>query len=525
MTVKPFDLFIIGGGVNGCGVARDASGRGLRVGLAEMNDLGSATSSASTKLFHGGLRYLEFFEFNLVRESLEEREILLRAMPHISWPMRFVLPYAPGMVFDPTTPLSRGLRFLMPWLAGRRPAWLIRAGLFLYDHMGGREILPGTRRVDLDRDPVGVPLRKEFTRAFEYSDCWVDDARLVVLNAVDAYQRGATIMPRTKVIQALRVEEKKPMWEIHTQHENGSKQVFYARVLVNAAGPWVTKVIGQLAQQDGQETRADTIRLVRGSHIITHKLFNHPKSYFFLGEDGRIVFAIPYLKDYTLIGTTDVPHESPDEPAVCSPWERDYLCAAVSRYLHRPVEKRDIIATYSGVRPLYEDGAVSATAASRDYFLRLDDAPGAPLLTIYGGKITTYRRLAQAVLTSLEQYFPAMGPAWTGQGAPLPGGDFPVDGFANLVDDLASAYPFAARQLLARLARTYGTMAHQVLAGAKTKEDLGAYFGADIYARELDWSKRHEWVVTAQDFTQRRTKTHLWLEEAQMRAIDAYLQS
>ena len=351
------DLFVIGGGVNGCGIARDAAGRGLSVVLAEMDDLASATSSASTKLFHGGLRYLEYFEIRLVREALKEREVLLRAMPHISWPMRFVLPYHRDMRFEGDTPTSRLLAIFMPWMKGRRPAWLIRLGLFLYDHLGGREILPGTTRVDLKTDVAGVPLQERFARAYEYSDCWVEDSRLVVLNARDAGARGARIRTRARVTRAERIGD---LWQVTTQDQgSGEIRQTRARVLVNAGGPWVEDIVRNTA---GLNPGAG-IRLVRGSHIVTRKLFDHDKCYLFQGEDGRIVFAIPYETDFTLIGTTDAEHPDPSVKPECTREEADYLRAFASRFFREPVREKDIVWTYSGVRPLYDDGASSATAA------------------------------------------------------------------------------------------------------------------------------------------------------------------
>ncbi|MCA0423208.1 MAG: glycerol-3-phosphate dehydrogenase, partial [Proteobacteria bacterium] len=355
------DLLIIGGGINGCGIARDAAGRGYSVCLAEMNDLASATSSASTKLFHGGLRYLEYFEWRLVREALIERETLLRAMPHISWPMRFVLPLNEDMRFEPATPASRIVAGLFPWLRGRRPGWMIRIGLGLYDRLGSRQILPGTSSVDLTTDPVGKPLKPGMRKAFEYSDCWVDDARLVALNARDAAQRGATILTRTKVTSA---QARDGVWRAKVQTGSGPVTIS-ARMLVNAAGPWAGEVIRNVT---GLDTR-ETVRLVRGSHIVTRRLFDHDKCYFFQGDDGRIVFVIPYEADFTLIGTTDVDHKSPDTPPLCTSEERDYLCRFVSKYLSTPVEPADVVWSYSGVRPLYDDGQASATAATRDYKL------------------------------------------------------------------------------------------------------------------------------------------------------------
>jgi glycerol-3-phosphate dehydrogenase len=428
--LDPVDLFVIGGGINGCGIARDAAGRGYSVALSEMGDLASATSSGSTKLFHGGLRYLEFFEFRLVREALKEREVLLRAMPHISWPMRFVLPVHPDMRFESDTPTSRLLGFLMPWMKGRRPAWLIRLGLFLYDHLGGREILPGTRSLDLASVPEGRGLKSHFKRAFEYSDCWVEDSRLVVLNARDAELRGAQVRPHSKVVSARRSDG---LWAIETLCAlTGDTTTCYARGLVNAAGPWVSDVVNNVT---GSNARNRT-RLVRGSHIVTRRLFDHEKSYFFQGTDGRIIFAIPYETDFTLIGTTDIEHPDPFEAPVCTPQEQDYLIAFINQYLERPIGAADVVWTYAGVRPLFDDGATSATAATRDYVLKLEtDAGAVPLLNVYGGKITTYRKLAEAAMAELDPHFTGKSGAWTA-GAALPGGDFAVSDVASLTQRL-----------------------------------------------------------------------------------------
>ena len=367
------DLFVIGGGINGCGIARDAAGRGMSVDLAEMNDLASATSSASTKLFHGGLRYLEYFEIRLVREALVERETLLRAMPHISWPMRFVLPYHRDMRFEGETPTSRILNVVMPWMRGRRPAWLIRLGLFLYDHLGGRDILPGTRTLDLREAPEGAPLKDKFAQAFEYSDCWIEDSRLGGAQRARCRGAGATIRVRTRVIGA---ERKGGLWHVRLEDsETGATDTVRARALVNAGGPWVGDVITGTLRLNSSEG----VRLVRGSHIVTRKLYDHDKCYFFQGTDGRIIFAIPYEGEFTLLGTTDAEHESPDTAPECTPEEAAYLCRFASAYFKTPVTEEDIVWTYSGVRPLYDDGAKSATAATRDYVLSLDESGGAPL--------------------------------------------------------------------------------------------------------------------------------------------------
>ncbi|NBB97982.1 MAG: glycerol-3-phosphate dehydrogenase, partial [Alphaproteobacteria bacterium] len=369
-TQDVVDLLIVGGGINGCGIARDAAGRGLSVTLCEKGDLAGATSSASTKLFHGGLRYLEYFEFRLVREALIERETLLRAMPHISWPMRFVLPYHKDMRFESDTPTSKLLSLFMPWMRGRRPGWLIRMGLFLYDNLGGRKILPGTTTRTLSGTAEGAPLQDRFQKAYEYSDCWVEDSRLVVLNARDAEARGAQIHTRTEVVSA---SAENGVWQVTVRTEDATKTV-RAKMLINAAGPWVGDVIHGKLRLNSREN----VRLVRGSHIVTRKLYDHDKCYFFQGTDGRIIFAIPYEQDFTLIGTTDAEHDDPSCAPVCTDEERDYLCAFASEYFAKPVTPDDVVWTYSGVRPLYDDGASSATAATRDYTLKIDRSAGAP---------------------------------------------------------------------------------------------------------------------------------------------------
>lgn len=509
------DLFVIGGGINGCGIARDAVGRGLTVALAEQGDLAQGTSSASTKLFHGGLRYLEYFEFRLVRESLEERETLLAAMPHISWPMRFVLPYHPDMRFDSQTPAARLLARLMPWMAGRRPAWMIRLGLFLYDHLGGRKILPGTRTVDLTRDPAGAALQPRFARALEYSDCWVEDSRLVALNAVDAARRGARIMTRTRVVSATRSDG---LWRIETEGPGG-RETHHARALVNAGGPWVGEIIRDVTRIETREG----VRLVRGSHIVTRRLYDHDRCYFLQGSDGRIIFAIPYEQDFTLIGTTDVDHAGDPAEAVCSEAERDYLCAFASQYFRRPISAADVVWSYSGVRPLYNDGASSASAATRDYVLSLD-AAGAPLLNIFGGKITTYRRLAESALARLRPYFPAASADWTAR-VPLPGGDFPVSGVQALTARLSAEHPFLTPAWAARLVRAYGTDAAQMLGGAATAADLGRDFGATLTEAEVRWLMRQEFATRAEDIVWRRSKLGLRLTPEQIAELDAFMTS
>ena len=510
------DVFVIGGGINGCGIARDAVGRGLSVVVAEMDDLASATSSASTKLFHGGLRYLEYFEFRLVKEALIERETLLRAMPHISWPMRFVLPFHKDMRFDSETPTSRLLNMVMPWMKGRRPAWLIRLGLFLYDHLGGREILPGTKSVDLRQGPEGAPLNDKFVKAYEYSDCWVEDARLVVLNARDAVARGAKLFTRTKVTSASRAGD---LWLITLEdQQTGEVRTQRARMLVNAAGPWVGDIIHDKISLPSNEG----VRLVRGSHIVTKRLFDHDKCYFFQGQDGRIIFAIPYETDFTLIGTTDQDHQDPTQRPTCTVEEQDYLCTFASQYFKKPISRDDIVWTYSGVRPLYDDGASNASAATRDYTLKVNDTDGAPVLNVFGGKITTYRRLAESALEKMAPYFPDLPGPWTA-GVTLPGGDFEVADLAALIARLKRDYGFLTDFWARRLIRAYGTEAWQVLGDAYKATDLGPDFGATLTGAEVRWLIDQEFARTAEDVVWRRNKLGLRLSEAEISVLDTWM--
>ncbi|HKK22976.1 MAG TPA: glycerol-3-phosphate dehydrogenase [Pseudohaliea sp.] len=488
----PADLLIVGGGVNGCGIARDAAGRGLPVTLCEMGDLAQATSSASTKLFHGGLRYLERYEFRLVREALIEREVLLQAMPHISWPLRFVLPHHPGL----------------------RPRWLLRLGLFLYDHLGGRKLLPPTRTLDLARDPAGGPLKDDYRTGFEYSDCWVEDSRLVILNARDAAERGATILTRTRLVSA---ERRSTFWEAVLENtRTGRRRTVRARALVNAAGPWVDKVIGNCLRENAH----GHVRLVRGSHIVTRRLFEHDRSYIFQNTDGRIVFAIPYETDFTLIGTTDRDHQGDPGTAFCTDEEADYLCQTVSSYFDRPVKRGDIVWRFSGVRPLYDEGTASAAAATRDYVLEIEDQEGAlPALHVFGGKITTYRKLAEAALVKLKPYFPQMRPAWT-SGTPMPGGDFPLGETAERISALRAAYPFLGEHWAERLWRAYGTDAPAVLGDARNAADLGPTYGWNLTEREVCWLIRREWAETAEDVLWRRSKLGLRFAPHQTATLD-----
>ncbi|HBZ44572.1 MAG TPA: glycerol-3-phosphate dehydrogenase [Maritimibacter sp.] len=480
---ETLDLFVIGGGVNGAGIARDAAGRGLRVALAEKGDLAQATSSASSKLIHGGLRYLEFYEFRLVRESLAERDNLLAAMPHIAWPVRFVLPHH----------------------AGLRPRWMLRSGLFLYDRLGGRG-LPGTKQIDLGQHPAGALLADRFRTGFEYSDAWVDDARLVVLNARDAVLRGATVMTRAKVVATARHATH---WEINVERD-GQIETHRARQLVNAAGPWA----GDLSDMTGTPHK---LRLVRGSHIVIPRLPGHDQPYILQGQDGRIVFLIPYEDDYTLIGTTEADQDTPPETAECSPDEAAYLVGFVNEYLKTPISTDDIVWTYSGVRPLI-DTEGDNRSASRDYELAYDATGGAPVLTVLGGKLTTYRKLAESALEKMGQ-----GGTWTA-GAPLPGGTFDRGAGPRLIGEWRARYPFLTEPWARRMLRSYGTETETIFGGATELGDLGRDFGATLSEAEVKFLIRHEFAMTAEDVLWRRSKLGLRLDPEQVRALADYME-
>ena len=492
-TSAPYDLAIIGGGVNGCGIARDAAGRGWSVFLCEANDLASATSSASTKLIHGGLRYLEYREFRLVREALMEREVLWGIAPHIIWPLRFVLPH------------HRGLR----------PAWLLRLGLFMYDNLGGRKLLPSTRGVRLRDDPAGRLLKPHFTRAFEYSDCWVDDSRLVVLNARDAADKGATIAPRTRCVSGARIDGS---WALTVCDERtGARREVRAKALVNAAGPWVGEVMRTVLRANTPAT----VRMVQGSHIVVKRLYPEDHCYIFQNADNRIFFVIPYERDFTLIGTTDNDYTGDPADVRASPEEIAYLCEAASAYFVTPVLPAQVVWSYSGVRPLYDDGATEAQAATRDYVLELDAPAGQPpLLSIFGGKITTYRRLAEAALARLGPHLPpptGRASGWTGR-EKLPGGDFPRDGFAQQLADARTRHPTLPDATLHRLLRAYGTCMDEMLADV---EHSGHVLGADLTEAEVRYLVRREWAMTAHDIAWRRSKLGLRLTPEELHRIDA----
>ncbi|MCT4333810.1 glycerol-3-phosphate dehydrogenase [Paracoccus sp. YLB-12] len=480
------DLFVIGGGINGAGVARDAAGRGLKVVLCEKDDLAEGTSSRSGKLVHGGLRYLEYYEFRLVREALIEREVLMRAAPHIIWPMRFVLPHSPQ----------------------DRPAWLVRLGLFLYDHLGGRKKLPGTRTLDLSRDPEGAPLLDQYTKGFEYSDCWVDDARLVVLNAVDAAEKGAEVLTRSPCISARRQDG---AWTVQTRDEaTGETRTFRARCLVNCAGPWVTDFITRVAGANSSRN----VRLVKGSHIIVPKFWPGNNAYLVQNHDKRVIFINPYEGDKALIGTTDIAYDGRAEDVAADEAEIDYLLNAVNRYFKEKLRRSDVLTTFSGVRPLFDDGQGNPSAVTRDYVFDLDQTGGAPLLNIFGGKITTFRELAERGMHKLKDIFPQMGGDWT-ETAPLPGGEIAnadYESYANLLREL---HPWMPRKLVHHYGRLYGARTKDVVAGAMNLDDLGRHFGGQLYEAEARYLVAREWAQRPEDILCRRTKHYLHLTDAQ----------
>ncbi len=487
---QAFDLAVIGGGVNGAGIARDAAGRGARVLLLERGDLAEGTSSNSTKLIHGGLRYLEHYEFALVREALTEREVLWGIAPHIIWPLRFILPHRKGL----------------------RPRWLLRLGLFLYDHIGGRKFLPAARSVTLANHPAGAALKPEYTRAFAYSDGWVDDARLVILNARDAADRGAEVRTRCEVTSLTR---EAGLWRIEAGGES-----FMARAVVNAAGPRVLDLLGRAGEPSRQK-----MRLVRGSHIVVRKLFDHPFAYFFQLPDGRIFFAIPYEDDFTLIGTTDVDHKAGLDKVEASAEEIAYLCEGASDYFRKPVTPADVVWTYSGVRPLVDDGSGKPEAATRGYRFELDGGTDGtpPLLSVFGGKITTYRELSAEAVGRLAPFLPVLkGADWTGA-ANLPGGNFGRFDAPALTRSLERRYPFLGEAQARRLTRLYGTLAQDFLGEAASAADLGEDFGHGLSAAEVDYLCAREWARNADDILWRRTKLGLHFSPDQTARLAAYI--
>ncbi|WP_414040500.1 glycerol-3-phosphate dehydrogenase [Acidithiobacillus sp. M4-SHS-6] len=495
---QPFDLLIIGGGINGAGIARDASGRKLSVLLVEQDDLAAHTSSASTKLIHGGLRYLEYYEFRLVREALMERERLLGIAPHIIWPLEFVLPQGPES----------------------RSAWLIRAGLFLYDHLAPRSRLPASKAVHFGPHPAVQVLKPTYTQGFTYADCWVEDSRLVALNALDAAERGAKILTHTKLLSA---HPEKQLWAAQLIHKStGQTETVHARALINAAGPWVGEVLSNELGIKSQKT----VRKVKGSHIIVPRLYEGDYAFILQNPDHRIIFAIPYEYEYTLIGTTDIPYEGDPAQVQISAEETAYLCESVSRYFRTPVHPDDVVRSYSGVRPLYDDHATNASAVTRDYVLDMQgggDTP--PLLSVFGGKITTYRRLAEHALSLLQ---PVLGhpkdQSWTAN-APLPGGDIPHGDFSGFVRSLSEQYPFLPAHLAYRLARAYGTRALKILGNARQMEDLGQDFAAGLTQAEVDYLVTQEWAREPEDILWRRSKMALHVPEDTPKKLETYLQS
>ncbi|MEM7047501.1 MAG: glycerol-3-phosphate dehydrogenase [Pseudomonadota bacterium] len=491
MPDKPFDILIIGGGINGAGIARDAAGRGLRVALCEKDDLGAGTSSRSGKLIHGGLRYLEYYAFSLVRKALIEREVLLALAPHIVWPMRFVLPHS----------------------TIARPAWLVRLGLFLYDHLGGRKRLPGTRKINLHKELEGKPLKQGYKIAFEYSDCWVDDARLVVLNALDAYEKGAMIYPRTTCISAKR---EKDLWHV-TLHDNQTSKTWIvrARALINAAGPWVNDILSGVVRMNTSRQ----IRLVKGSHFIVPKFWDGDHAYLIQNTDKRVIFVNPYLESLALIGTTDVPYEQTPEDAAMDADETAYLLDVLGQYFRNAPKAEDIISSYAGVRPLYDDHTQNPSAVTRDYMFDLDAPTNQPpLLSIFGGKITTFRKLALDVMDRLAPFFDDMGPAWTDR-KPLPGGDMADGDFDRFISHAKRTYPFLPTALSKHYARLYGTRMTELLGKAKKIEDLGRHFGGMFYEAEARYLTQTEWAMTSEDILQRRTKHGLFLSDEECAAF------
>jgi glycerol-3-phosphate dehydrogenase len=485
-----YDLAVIGGGINGTGIACDAAGRGLSVFLCEKDDLASHTSSASSKLIHGGLRYLEHYEFRLVREALAEREVLLAKAPHIVSPLRFILPHRPHL----------------------RPAWLIRAGLFLYDHLGKRKTLAASRQLRFAADS---PLKAEINRGFEYSDCWVDDARLVVLNAMAARERGAHIHPRTRCVSARRSQG---LWHIHLERADGSLLSIRARALANAAGPWVARFV----REDLQLPSPYGIRLIQGSHIIVPRLFDNEQAYILQNEDGRIVFAIPYLRRFTLIGTTDREYQGDPSQVRISDEEIDYLLRVVNAHFRQPISRADILHSYAGVRPLCDDESDEPSAITRDYTLALSaEGDLAPLLSVFGGKLTTYRKLAESALAQLQPFFPDLKPRWTAE-APLPGGEN-MRSPQQLADSLCAQHSWLDPEMARRWSLSYGSRSWKILGEISSLDEMGEHFGHGLYAREVEYLCRQEWAVAVDDILWRRSKLGLLFSAEQRTRLDDYL--
>ena len=495
--LSDFDLLIIGGGINGTGIARDAAGRGLKVCLLEQNDLASATSSASSKLIHGGLRYLENYEFHLVRESLQERETLMSMAPHLIHPMRFILPHHKGL----------------------RPAFILRLGLWLYDHIGGRKRLPATRTLNLASAAHDLPLKPEFKKGFEYSDCWVDDSRLVVTNALGALEKGAQILVRHRFLHA---EKEGTRWKVEIETPARKRVSVTAGTIVNAAGPWVDAVQEHLPVMSGT---VNNMRLVKGSHIVVPRLYTDPRAFTFQGSDGRVVFTIPYGDSYTMIGTTDVPYNGDPGKVKIDKSEIKYLCDLVSGYFENPITPEQVIWSFSGVRPLYDDGEKNASKLTRDYVLDLEaDSETPPLLSIYGGKVTTYRRLAEDVLEKLTPYIRHGHQPWT-KGAALPGGDIKKGDFEAFYTRMQASHDWLSPALMRRLCLAYGTRISLILQAAKDVADLGIHFGGGLYEREVEYLMTHEWAHTAEDILWRRSKLGLVLSAAEQHSLDVWMKS
>jgi glycerol-3-phosphate dehydrogenase len=489
-----YDLLVVGGGINGVGIARDAAGRGLSVLLCESNDLGSATSSASSKLIHGGLRYLEHYEFRLVAEALKEREVLLRCAPHLVRPMRFVMPHVPQL----------------------RPAWMIRAGLFLYDYLARRQTLPGSHRVDLRKAPYNAGLKPGLEAGFIYSDCWVDDARLVICNARAAADLGASIATHTTCTAAARAGER---WRACLRDAAGRESEVMVKAIVNVSGPWARKVLADVLQVPA----TFNLKLVQGSHIVVPRLYDGEHAFILQNDDRRVVFVYPYERHYTLIGTTDIEFSGEPGPCRASAQEVAYLCRAANRYFLRELKPRDVVWSYSGIRPLFDDGASDPSAITRDYVLRVDGRENeAPVLSVFGGKITTYRRLAERALDALAPWFPGARGPWT-ESALLPGGAVGAGGSATAADTLGGRYPGLPRPLIAALLRRHGTLIGEVLGDSESIRTLGEHLGADLYAREVDYFISREWARSGEDVLWRRTKCGLHLTPAERQAVENYV--
>lgn len=488
---KNFDIFVIGGGVNGAAILRDAAGRGYKCGLAEMGDFGSATSSSSTKLLHGGLRYLESYQFRLVKESLRERDLLLNLMPHISWPLQFILPHNKNL----------------------RPYWILRLGLYIYDFLAGSTKLPKSKSIDLRNHPAGKFLQQSYKRALAYTDCWVEDSRLALLNILDAEKRGAKAFSYSKVTN---IQQKNGQWIVSVKSKERSFEI-KTKVLINTMGPWVNS----FDQLDNNKKNQSMVRLVKGSHIVVKKLFNHDSAYIFQGKDGRIIFSIPYEKDFTLIGTTEVEHNEGIE-VKCSDEEKKYLCDFASNYFQKKITVKDIIWDFSGVRALYENKTVEARNASRDYTFEVEEKQGSILLTVYGGKITTHRKLAEKAVSKITSLLKLNRKEWTSR-QHLPGGDFKLEDKEKIIEGLLEKYKFLNTIWAERLFKTFGSEVENVLGRAKAKPDLGRKFGYDLTEREVLWYINQEHVRCVEDLIWRRSKLGLRLTSKQIRELNAYI--